>query len=199
MPDYFTLDELRALPDVSNATKYPNDRVEEIAAQFVEIIEREVGTSFIARTVDDELHDGGGYEITLDAGYVIPGSTITATEDGVAVTDDLIADRGGILVRYSDGSKVRWARGVRNIAVTYEAGYSATPPADIKAQALKATRLELMATTSTNWSSDRQTSLSTDMGVVGFVVAGPDRPTGYPQLDAVINGWRDKLNVLGFA
>lgn len=197
-PEYFTLAELRALPDMSDTTKYPEARCLSAAAKFVAIIEREVGTSFIARTVTSERHDGGDYEIALDHGYV--QSVTSATEGGVAVTDTLVVDRGGVLLRMSSaGQRVRWASGRRNVAVTYQRGYSSSPPADIKEQAMQATRLHLMSTSSTNWANSRQTSLSTDMGVLGFVVAGSDRPTGYPELDAVIVGWRDRLNVLGFA
>lgn len=199
-PDYFTLAELRALPDVSNASKYPDSRVLDVAAQFVAIIEREVGVAFIARTVTAERHDGGTDEITLNRGYV--RSITSATENGVAVSDTLTADAGGVLLRFSGangGTPISWASGRRNVSVTYVHGYSAAPPADIKAQALKATRLELMATAATNGMNDRQTSLSTEQGVIGFIVAGPDRPTGYPQLDAVIKGWQARLDVLGFA
>lgn len=199
-PDYFTLAELRTLPDVSNTTKYPNARCLAVAAYFVGVIEREVGAAFIERTVTNELHDGGDYEIALDKAYV--RSVTSATENGVAVSDYMIADKGGVLVRMASatsGSKIRWARGIRNVSVTYKHGYSAVAPDDIKEQAMKATRMHLMATSATNWQADRQTSLSTDMGVVGYVVAGPDRPTGYPELDAVINGYKRKLDVLGFA
>lgn len=199
-PDYFTLAEVRALPDVSNAGKYSDERVLDVAAQFVAIIEREVGVAFVERTVTAERHDGGTDEIALHHGYV--RSVDSATENGVTVTDTLSADAGGVLLRFSGangGTPISWASGRRNVSVTYTHGYADTVPADIKAQTLKAVRLELMATSSTNSTSARQTSLSTESGVLGFVVAGPDRPTGYPELDAVIAGWRSRLDVLGFA
>jgi len=34
---------------------------------------------------------------------------------------------------------------------------------------------------------------------VTFVQPGGDRPFGFPSVDAVIIGWRDRLNVFGFA
>lgn len=195
MPDYFTLLELRALPDVSNTTKYPNDRVEAVAAKFVEIIEREVGTAFIERLAT-ETYDGGEWAIVPMKAH--PREIVAATENGVDITAS-VAVKDGTLVKLSGYSLSRWASGVQNIEVTYSYGYAAEPPADIKEQALQATRLHLMSTSSTNWQNSRQTSMSTEMGVLGFVVAGPDRPTGYPELDAVIIGWRDRLNVYGFA
>jgi hypothetical protein len=196
VPDYFTLPELRALPDVSNETKYPNARCEAAAAKFVDIIEREVGTSFITRTITGERHNGGGSAIVLKRPFA--RSITSATENGAAVTDELVVE-DGVLYRLSGGYPVPWRSGILNVSVTYTSGYSSTPPADIKEQALQATRLHLMATAATNWANSRQTSMSNEQGVIGFVVAGPDRPTGYPELDAVINGWKAKLDVFGFA
>ena len=40
---------------------------------------------------------------------------------------------------------------------------------------------------------DRRTSLSTEQGTVSYVIAGEDRPTGYPDVDAVIMRWARKL------
>ena len=84
--------------------------------------------------------------------------------------------------------------------VTYQAGYSTTPPADIKYAALRATRWLLLEGKASNAVSPRQTSITSEMGgTVNFATAGVDRPTGYPDVDAVIVGWRNKINVFGFA
>lgn len=195
MPDYFTLLELRALPDVSSVSKYPNDRVEAVAAKFVDIIEREVGTAFIERLVT-ETFDGGDFAIVPGKSH--PREIVEVLENGVDVTASA-AIKDGTLVKLSGYALSRWTPGVQNVEVTYSYGYAAEPPADVKEQALQATRLHLMSTSATNWANSRQTSMSTDMGVLGFVVAGPDRPTGYPELDAVIIGWRDRLDLYGFA
>ena len=53
MPDYFTLEEVQDTPDVD--FDFEDERIEAVAAAVVSIIEREVGTSFIARTVEDEI------------------------------------------------------------------------------------------------------------------------------------------------
>jgi hypothetical protein len=199
VPDYFTLAELDALPNMSEA-RYTNARKEAAAAWAVGIIEREVGTSFVARTVTDETHDGGCYEIVLRRPFVL--SVTSATEDSVAVTDTLRAS-GGVLRRFASATSftaLRWAAGVGNVAVTYEAGYSTVPPADVKEAALQATRWRLLATNSNSDLNARQTSITNEMGgTVNFAVAGPDRPTGYPDVDAVIIGWRNRLDVFGFA
>jgi len=102
-PDYFTLAAFRLLPDMSNTTKYPDANVLAAAQYVTAIIEREVGTSFIARTVTGELHDGGRQEIPLRRAYVL--SVTSATEDGVAVTDTLRAT-SGVLRRFAAGSYI---------------------------------------------------------------------------------------------
>jgi hypothetical protein len=197
-PDYFTKAELQALPDMSGETEA---RILAAAAWAVGVIEREVGTSFVARTVTDEVHDGGREAIALDKPFVI--SVTSATENSVAVTDTLRAARGGVLRRFSGATSftpTSWAAGTGNVSVTYQAGYSSTPPADIKEAALQATRWHLLEQRASNVHSPRQTSITNEMGgTVNFAVAGTDRPTGYPDVDAVIVGWRNKLNVFGFA
>ena len=196
MPDYFTLAELRALPDVSDDAEYSDDAVEEAAAYIVGIIEREVETSFVARTITDEPHDGSSLQVILDSTYVL--SVTGVTEDGVVVVDSLTA-RGGVLRRTSGPAVMPWSSGYGNILVTYEAGYSATPPADIKGAALRATRLHLLASAENSSANARRTSSSTELGVENFVVAGTDRPTGYPDVDATIVGWRNRLHVASVA
>lgn len=193
MPDYFTLAELRALPDVSSATTYPDARVESVAAYITAIIEREVGTSFISRPVVDEIHDGGAAALYLRKRF--PRAVTSVTEGGVAVTDDLRL-QGGVLRRFTAGSysPVGWVGGTGNVLVTYQAGYSAAPPADIKEAALQGTRARLLDTMSKAVVNDRRSSVTNEVGgTTSFVLAGVDRPTGYPEVDAVILGWKARL------
>lgn len=196
--EYFTAAELDALPNMGEG-RYTTARKEAAAAYVVGIIEREVNTSFIARTVTAEEHDGGSDAIVLDKPHVL--SVTSATESGVTVTDILRA-KDGVLRRFASATSStpgRWATGIGNVLVTYQAGYSATVPADIKEAALQATRWRLIATNSNSDMNARQTSVSNDMGgTINFATAGPDRPTGYPDVDAVIVGWRRKLNTVTY-
>ena len=197
-PEYFTLAEFRLLPDTSNATKYPDALVLDAAAYVTAILEREVGTSFISRTVTGEIHDGGTCEIVLRAPFVL--SVTSATENGVTVTDTLRA-QSGVLRRFATAgySPGWWSTGTGNVAVTYAAGYSAAPPADIKSAVMQGTRARLMDTSATAGINDRRTSMTNESGTVSFVIAGEGRPTGYPVVDEVIMGWKRKLDVFGFA
>lgn len=193
--EYFTSAEFRALPDMADVSKFSDTRVDEAAANIVKIIEREVGTSFIARTVTDEVHDGGVYEIILKKPFVL--SVTSATENGVAVTDTLSVSTNGLLQRFASGSYTPkfWRAGSRNLRVTYQAGYSSTVPADVKEAAMRGTRAYLLETRDQAGVIDRRSTMTNDLGgSTTFVIAGKDHPTGYPQVDAVIVGWRDRLN-----
>lgn len=194
--EYFTEAELRALPQMSDEVTYTDARIDAAAAYVVGVIEGACKTSFIARTVTGERHDGGGYAIILDKQHVL--SVTSATESGTAVTD-ILRVRHGVVRRYSAATSTtpnRWPDGCENIAVTYQAGHSSTPPADLKEAALKATRAHLLATNSNATIDDRRTSMNTEMGTINYVIAGEDRPFGYPEIDAVVMRYARQLNTV---
>lgn len=194
-PDYFTLVELEELPDMTDA-QYTDARKLAAAAYITAIIERVCQTSFIHRTITDEVHDGG-CAIWLNRPYV--RSVTSATENGAAITDDLRASAAGELQRFSSATSfypLPWLPGVGNVAVTYVAGYSSEVPADLKDAAMQATRWRLIATNSNTDMNARQMSISNEQGVVQFAVAGQERPTGYPDVDAVIIGWRNQVRLV---
>lgn len=200
-PEYFLLSELRALPQMSDTATYTEARCLAAAAYITAIIEREVGASFVSRAVSGEIHDGGRYEIVLKKPHVL--SVTSATEDGVAVTDTLRV-KSGIVRKFSSATSYTpgyWAAGMGNVAITYAAGYCvlADIPKDIKEAAIQGTRARLLATNSNAGIDDRRTSMNTEVGTVNYVIAGEDRPTGYPEVDAVILGWKARLDNYGFA
>lgn len=197
--EYFTEAELRALPDMDDTTVYTAARVSAAHDFVVGIIERRVGTSFVSRTVTAEVHDGGAYGIALDRPYVL--SATSATENGVAVTDTLTVRGGGVLYKFASGAyqPTIWTEGMANVSVTYAAGYSSTPPADIKEAALIAARDHLLATDSTASVDDRYTQVTNEAGTASLAVDDDDHPFGLPRVDAVIVGWANRLDVLGFA
>jgi hypothetical protein len=188
VPEYFTLDELKALPDLE-AARYDDETMERAAAYIEAVIERVVGTSFVPRTKTVTLN-GTGADLVLPDAYVLSVVGVTVSE--VAGADPTSFDNGVLT-----GT---WASGTRNVVVEYTTGYSETPPADIKEAALEGTRARLLDTASNAKVNDRTTSTTNDVGgTTSYVLAGVDRPTGYPTVDAVILGWRDKLSGLGFA
>ena len=192
-PDYFLLTELRALPQMSDTTKYTEARCLAAAAYITSIIERECDASFVPRAVT-ETHDGSGtVYLELGARYVMAATA--ATVSGTVVTDTL-AVKNGFLYRYTTGATAPsiWPLGFQNVEVDYLAGYTDTPPDDVKEAALKGTRAYLLSTASNSAMDDRRTSLNTEQGTIQYVVAGPDRPTGYPEVDAVILAYKRRLN-----
>lgn len=192
MPEYFTLSELRDLPDMSNATAYPDATCEAAAARVVARIEAVCQTSFIARTVTDEVHDGGCYDIFLTKPWVL--SVTSATENGTAVTDTLRVSKGGRLLRYSSATSYTpkaWLAGFDNVKVTYQAGYTSAVPADLKDAALQATRYRLLSRVSTASMNDRATSITNEFGNVNLSVAGKNTPFGLPEVDSVVIQYRD--------
>lgn len=191
-PEYFTLAEFRTLPDVSNTTTYPEAAVLLAASRVVSIIERECRTSFIARTVTGELHDGGCSELFLMKHWVL--SVTSATENGTTVTDTLRL-KNGIVRRFATGSYTSkaWLPGCDNVAVTYQAGYSTVPPGDVKDAAMQATRYRLMSKVSTASMNDRATSITNEFGNINLSVASSNTPFGLPEVDSVIVGWRKLL------
>lgn len=190
MPDYFTTDELRALPQMATQDA---TRVTAVAAYVTAVIEREVGTSFIERN-QTETHDGGVSSFVISP---FARSLTSVTVDGVALTVGDLSLRSGV-VRYKNGGT--FGGTIDDIVVVYVDGYSTTPPADIKEAALQATRARLLETDSNAIMNDRRSSVAHEAGgTTTFVLPGStDHPFGYPSVDAVVCGWRNKLKVYGF-
>lgn len=188
MPEYFTLDEFRDLTKMDDATRYPDSVVERAAAYMVAVIERVVGTSFVPREFTRTLNGVGG-DLSLPSPYVL--SVTAVSVGGVAQSGPFEVENGHLVGP--------WPRGIRNVSVTYLSGYSTTPPADIKEAALQGARARVLDTASNSQVNDRTSQMTNEAGgTTTFVLPGKDRPTGYPDVDAVILGWRRRLFGLGF-
>lgn len=194
-PDYFTLDEFSALPDVDG---FDGDQVNAAAAFFTEIVEREVGVSFVPRTFTERLSGTGSYGLVLGAQRV---TALTSVTVGGSTVDVSSLDFTGGVVRYHSNVYAGpvWTPGVSNVVVTYTAGY-ATCPADIKDAVMWATRDRLLSQSSQNGVDVRRTSMTNDLGgTVNYVLPGEKRPTGYPELDALIASYVRTTPSYGFA
>lgn len=200
-PDYFTLVEIRALPDCSMATgataEFTDAQILAAAAHFTTIVEREVGVPFIPRTFTETLSGTGGFGLILAQTNIRSITSVTA--DGVAVTVGLLTANHGIL-RYLDRGTVWPTTAEANVVVVYSAGEFATCPADIKDAVMWATRDRLISQNGENVVDPRQQSMTNDLGgSTVFVLPGEKRPTGYPDLDAVIASYVRHTPTLGFA
>ena len=193
--EYFTEAELRALPDVSDTTRYPLARVEVVAAYVVSVFEGFCGFSFIPRS-HTELHSGtdaNRHSLGIVLSQRRPLAVTSLEQDGVAVSTSELVLRRGVVKRFASGATVpqEWNAGIDNLEIVYTAGYSAVP-GDTKEAALQATRARLLSTNSNAGIDDRRTSLTTELGTVNFVIAGEDRPTGYPEVDAVLLSYKKR-------
>lgn len=191
-PDYFTLDEFQALP---NCGQFDETDVLAAAAFFTEIVEREIGEPFVKRTVTETLDGRGTDSLVLGSPYV----TLTSVAVGGSSVDvsGLTATSG--VLRYSGYGGTAWAVGASNVVVTYQAGRWTEPPADIKDAVMWATRDRLMAHGDQNDVDVRRTSMTNDYGTTNYVLPGEKRPTGYPELDALIASYVRTTPSLGFA
>ena len=194
-PDYFTVAEFQAdMPDCSDFTEA---EILAAAAHFTTIVEREVGVPFIPRAFTETLTGTGGCALVLGQRHV--RSLTSVTVDGVAVTVGLLSGASGIL-RYLDRSTIWPTTAIDNVVVTYSAGEYATCPADVKSAVMQATRDRLISQSSEHTQDPRQSSMTNDLGgTVTFVLPGEKRPTGYPELDAVIASYSRNTPSLGFA
>lgn len=202
---YFALSELRAQPDLASTGTYPDSALAEARDWIEAVIERETGTSFIARPVTDTLSgdtataDG---RLALSRPYVLAVTAVTA--NGVALTSgelaDLVVDGGGLLWRRSGWTgNVAWPAGRANISVTYSAGYTDVCPASLRLQAVRAARWWLLETYGKSGTPDRATSITNEFGNVQLSTPGPDRPVGLPGFDAELAGWVRRTALFGFA
>src|SRR5512144_729853 len=186
------------MPDMSSATTYPDANVLNAAAHVAAVIERYVGTSFVPRTYT-ETYAGGDSSIVLRQPYVL--SITSVTQNGVSIADSITYTDGVLEHRGTGayGTPTRWTWGRRNIVVTYTAGYSTTPPADIAEAAMLATRFHLLTLNTKSTISDRAQSIQNEFGNVSLAFASAQSPFGLPEVDAVLAGWREDLMNYGFA
>ena len=192
-PDYFTTVALQALPDCSAFTEA---KILAAASHFTTIVEREIGAPMIPRSYTDTFDGGGLTGLPLSQTPV--RSLTSVTVDGAAVTVGLLTANNGVL-RYLDGTTFPSTQPA-NVVVVYSAGEFTTCPGDVKDAVMWATRDRLLGQASDSTHNPRQSSMTNDLGgTVQYVLPGEKRPTGYPELDAVIASYARHTVALGFA
>lgn len=90
----------------------------------------------LTRTTFTEWYSGGGMMLPLRHSPVI--SVTTVSENGTALTasDYVLDEANGVLWRGTTSTQMAWTSGVRNVNVTYVAGY-ADPPVAIRMAVLR--------------------------------------------------------------
>jgi len=178
------LAEIRTLDALSNTSKYPAATLERARWQAEEKFEDATGVAWVPR--HDRYTANGDNTTTLMLRWPRPRSLIAVTVDGTAATDLTLFQLydSGIIER---DSGVRFPRGwtnAGNVVVEYTHGYD-RPPEDLRWAFLQYVRYLILDTTSRI--PDRASSYSTEFGTFQLVTAGFNRPTGLPEIDAVLN------------
>lgn len=219
---YFDIDDLRALPDVDDEGAYPDARVERARRWIEAIVDRHCHTSFVRRyhrqVFDGDRLNAAG-TLLLREQWI--RDVLSVKVDGTFFTTDQLAQLAvfdeGRIERYRTGYGVfdntvyqgwaygdgfgatPWPRGRRNIDVRYAAGWSDEPPDDLAEVAVSAARHHLLDVDGESGIPTRATSITNEYGNVNLSTANEDRPTGIPNVDAVLNGWRETVRIPGIA
>lgn len=183
---YVSLEELRALPNLADTTKFPDAALAAAASWFETRFEEYTGVAWAPRTVTDERHYGTGGILILDHLQPRTVSAIRAYSDATTTTAytaaelaDLHLEPSGVIRRNTLG----WfTSGYGLIAVDYTHGYD-SPPADVVEAAKTAIRAHLLD----DYQANRQYAVSTEAGIIRTSQPGPDRPFGLPEVDIVAN------------
>jgi hypothetical protein len=196
---YFTTEELRALPDLPDPGRFNDGRLDAAHDWIASIIERECDTSFIPVEKIETLNGTGSSDLMLSSPYVLSIDSVSV--DGSALDAPalaaLVVQHGAV---YTSAASSYWSSTTRaNVVIAYTAGYSTTPPADLKEAAMRAARNWLLTSDAWSGKDSRATAISNDFGNIALSVAGPDRPTGLPDVDATIMAWAERTRLPGFA
>lgn len=188
---YVTLADIRALRSLTSPSTYPNARLIEVRSWFADRAESFCGVSFVPRYGRDVLDGDGSKAVYLSHSH--PRVLEDAFVDSTEVTDlsDWELYPSGKVYRNDAGA---FASGRRNVVIQYEHGYDA-PPEDLREAALVAIRYKLLGDQS--GIPERATTMATEVGTFNLALAGANRPTGIPEVDAVLVNLSEKVPLVG--
>lgn len=183
---YFTLEEARSIGGISSSIS--DAEIESVRCSVEDQIEANCDTSFVSRLVVEELSPNPGEPfVRLTEAYVL--RVVSVEDHGVDITDEVVADG-----RYLWREPRRWSPGLRSVRVVYEAGWSESPPEDLRRAAINAARYRLLEEARVGTPSNVIT-IGTDVGTVRMAVASLKAPFGVPEVDAVVLRWAQKVGV----
>lgn len=188
---HVSIAEIRALDGLSSETKYPYQRLSEVRRWWEDLSEGFCGVSFVPRYGYDILDGSGTESIILDR--IHPTSLRWVEIDGDRVSDlsEWVVYDSGKVVRADGGY---FPSGWGNVTVKYEHGYT-SPASDLREAAMVAIRYKLIGDRS--GIPERATTMTTDVGAYTLSLAGANRPTGIPEVDAALISYREIVAVVG--
>ena len=184
----FTIGDLRSMPDLDNEQRYSHLTLTAALDWIEALIETTVETSFCERRYQETRAIKG---CTVAPFKAYPSQLFGLTFNGEAVDPAAWElDRSGVLTAPSPffGS----------LTIDYSAGFSTHAPADLADAALQAARAKVLSRGQSGM-PDRTRSISNEFGSTSFAIAGPNQPTGYPEVDAILMKWRDLVRLPGLA
>ena len=176
---WVSLADIRAVPSLTNETSYPNEKLAEARIWFEDKAELFIGRAYVPRFGHEVIDGSGSDTIFLD--HLNIRTLLYVKVGGVAQSgmDDWDLYRSGKVVRSSG----IFASGSLNVEVGFEYGLD-EPDADLRQAALTAIRARLLGDRS--GIPERAVTMTTDVGGFTLTLAGKDRPTGIPDVDAVL-------------
>jgi hypothetical protein len=197
---YFELNELRALNDLSSPATYSTSKLMDARRWIEDIIDQNVNASFVRRYARDTF---AAYALQprlklRNAAYAQKLLSVSVAGAQQSLSN-LTLDHNNTIVLTAQGTPwVLYGLGI--VDVRYEAAWSDNCPGDLRSVALQAARWRLISTDGQSGIPNRATSITNEFGNVQLATAKVgDRPTGIPDVDAVILSYRDQVLVPGFA
>lgn len=196
---YFELAELRAMNDLGSDTAYPTARLRAARDWIEGRIDQACNASFVRRYARDRWASWAGDTRLVLRDSAWPRRLLSVTVAGTAQDVSTLAVTPYGEVTYSTG--LPWlVYGWQAVDVRYEAAYVDVCPPDLHDAALQAARWRLISTDGQSGIPSRATSLTNEFGNVQLATARTgDRPTGIPDVDAVIVDWARRTKVPGLA
>lgn len=183
---YCSLAELRAEPNLDSTTKFTTAKLIAARQWFETLAERYCNQAFVPRYRRLRLSGDGTTRLFLPDPYVTRILSVTDTATNTLFTADELAD---LVADPVSGAVTRVSLGVwpaNSLWVEYEHGLTDVPD-DIHDAAKIAVRDKLL-----NDQTGRPMLSIADGagGTTRFAMPGPGRPTGIPDVDAALNGYR---------
>jgi hypothetical protein len=193
---YVTLADLRALPDLADETTYPDDLLEEGITYAVELIGDYCGpydpSAPFTFTFAEIIPTSEGFRVIGVRGV----QTITAATNPDGTTIDVsawIVDYGRQLVRATDFLYGDVRVDGTNCLI---AGASDDPP-PVRLQWAARKIAEQYAKDPLSRIPDRALQIASDFGPIQLAQAGgPGRPTSMPEVNAILNRFRDASQIV---
>jgi hypothetical protein len=185
---YVDLAELREVGEIPE--KILDARLVRVRRAFEDLAEDFCGTAFVPRYARDLFSPDGESRAVLLRRFPVR-QLLRVAIDGTAQTlSDFGVTRAGALTRDAG----YFPRGDSNVAVAYEHGFDA-PSEELREAAITYASVKILGNDAAI--PERALSMETPGGTFGLSIAGENRPTGIPSVDAVLLKLRNEAPVVG--